>query len=96
MAETKAVESSKQTRKWYQWYSPEDTPEERRFLLKLDLLILPIALLSFWIKNMDYSNISMSGPKSPPSKLYFDSLKLMPCRQCLCFRNERRAGILRQ
>lgn len=46
------------TRKWYQWYAPEDTPEERQLLLKLDLLIIPIALLSFWIKNMDYSNIS--------------------------------------
>lgn len=44
--------------KWYHWYSPEDTPEERRLLLKLDLTMLPIALLSFWIKNMDYSNIS--------------------------------------
>jgi len=46
-------------RKWYHWYSADDTPEERRFLLKLDLTLLPLALLSFWIKNMDYSNISM-------------------------------------
>lgn len=45
-------------RVWYHWFSPEDTPEERKFLLKLDLLIVPISLLSFWIKNMDYSNIS--------------------------------------
>ncbi|KAJ4299483.1 MFS transporter (Seo1) [Kalmusia sp. IMI 367209] len=52
------TQSLKSTRKWYQWYSPEDTPEERRFLLKLDLIILPVALLSFWIKNMDYSNIN--------------------------------------
>lgn len=54
--------SSKPVRKWYHWYSPDDTPEERRLLLKLDLIMLPTAFLSFWIKNMDYSNISKSIP----------------------------------
>ncbi len=26
--------------KWYQWYNQDDTPEERRLVLKLDLLVL--------------------------------------------------------
>lgn len=45
-------------RKWYQWHSPEDTPEERRFLVKRDATLLPIVLLSFWIENLDYANIN--------------------------------------
>ena len=60
MADVKSPD--KVPRKWYHWYAPEDTPEERRLLLKLDLLIMPIALLSFWIKNMDYANISKISP----------------------------------
>lgn len=52
-------------RKWHQWYSPEDTPEERRFLVKLDATLLLIALLSFWIKNMDYANISKTCRPRP-------------------------------
>ncbi|KAH8900716.1 MFS general substrate transporter [Thozetella sp. PMI_491] len=67
-----------ETRKWHHWYSPDDTPEERRVLLKLDLIILPIALLSFWIKNMDYSNITynayVSGMKE---ELGFDGNELV-------------------
>lgn len=58
MAEMIEPGPQKGVRKWYQWFSPEDTPEERRVILKLDMMILPIALLSFWIKNMDYGNIS--------------------------------------
>ncbi|KAF4978845.1 hypothetical protein FDECE_18150, partial [Fusarium decemcellulare] len=66
MAKSNVSHSEGKPRKWYHWYSPDDTPEERRFLLKLDLMLMPISLLSFWIKNMDYSNINnayVSGMK---------------------------------
>ncbi|KAF2796770.1 MFS general substrate transporter [Melanomma pulvis-pyrius CBS 109.77] len=62
---------TKVPRKWYQWYALEDTPEERRLLLKLDLLILPIALLSFWIKNMDYANINNAFVSGMKEELHF-------------------------
>lgn len=45
-------------RKWYHWYSPEDTAEERKLVLKLDLLIVPYAFVLYWIKYMDQTNIS--------------------------------------
>lgn len=48
------------TRKWYHWYSPEDTVEERKLVLKLDLLIVPYAFVLYWIKYMDQTNISAS------------------------------------
>lgn len=35
------------TRKWYQirWFQDYDTPEERKLILKLDLLIVPYVFL---------------------------------------------------
>lgn len=45
-------------RKWYHWYSPEDTPEERKLIRKLDLLIVPYAFVLYWVKYIDQSNIS--------------------------------------
>lgn len=47
-------------RKWYHWYSPEDTPGERKLIRKLDLLIVPYAFVLYWVKYIDQSNISKS------------------------------------
>jgi hypothetical protein len=46
------------TRKWYDWYSPDDTPEERKLIRKLDLLIVPYAFTVYWVKYIDQGNIS--------------------------------------
>lgn len=53
------VENQAPARKWYHWYSPDDTVEERRLILKLDLLIVPYAFILYWVKYIDQSNISM-------------------------------------
>ena len=47
-------------RKWYQikWYNDDDTPEERKLINKLDLLIVPYAFLAYWVKYIDQANIS--------------------------------------
>lgn len=50
----------KPTRKWYDWFSPDDTPEERKLVLKLDLLIVPYAFIVYWVKYIDQGNISTS------------------------------------
>ncbi|PVH80445.1 retrograde regulation protein 2 [Cadophora sp. DSE1049] len=42
----------------WQWFAPTDTKEERRLILKLDLLILPYAFLMFWVSYIDGTNIS--------------------------------------
>lgn len=49
-------------RKSYQirWFSPEDTPEERKLILRLDLLVVPYAFLAYWTKYIDQANISKS------------------------------------
>ncbi|KIM97105.1 hypothetical protein OIDMADRAFT_44041 [Oidiodendron maius Zn] len=40
-------------RRWYHWYSPEDTPEERRLVMKLDFLI--------YIDQTNINNAYVSG-----------------------------------
>jgi hypothetical protein len=47
-------------RKWYriQWFADEDTPEERKLIVKLDLLIVPYVFLAYWVKYIDQANIS--------------------------------------
>jgi hypothetical protein len=49
-----------QRRKWYhlQWFTDQDTKEERKLILKLDLLIVPYAFLAYWTKYIDQANIS--------------------------------------
>jgi hypothetical protein len=51
-----------QPRKWWrlQWFAESDTKEERRLILKLDLLIVPYAFLAYWTKYIDQANISMN------------------------------------
>lgn len=61
------MENKTPSRKWYDWYSPEDSPEERNLVLKLDLLIVPYAFVLYWIKYMDQTNISMHT--SPAERL---------------------------
>lgn len=46
------------------WFSPDDSPAERRLLFKLDLLIVPYAFLAYWTKYIDQANISEFHPLS--------------------------------
>ncbi|KAJ5728872.1 uncharacterized protein N7483_003380 [Penicillium malachiteum] len=57
-----------QRRKWYQikWFADHDTKEDRQLILKLDLLIVPYAFLTYWTKYLDQSNLNsayVSGMK---------------------------------
>ncbi|KAF2146961.1 uncharacterized protein K452DRAFT_294479 [Aplosporella prunicola CBS 121167] len=44
--------------KWYSWYADTDSKEDRKLILKLDLLIVPVAVIMYWIKYIDQSNIN--------------------------------------
>ncbi|KAK6827240.1 hypothetical protein PG987_010581 [Apiospora arundinis] len=52
--------ASETKRQWYNfsWYAAEDTKEERRFIKKLDLLIVPYAFISYWVKYIDQANLN--------------------------------------
>lgn len=47
-------------RKWqsYIWDALDKTPEERKFLFKLDAVLLTFASLGYFIKYLDQSNIN--------------------------------------
>jgi hypothetical protein len=55
------IETTVPRKKWWkiQWYSDDDTPEERAFIIKLDLLVVPYAILAYWVKYIDQANLSM-------------------------------------
>lgn len=48
-------------KKWWkiQWYSDDDTPEERKFIIKLDLIVVPYAVLAYWVK---YIGMTICSP----------------------------------
>ncbi|ORY68970.1 major facilitator superfamily domain-containing protein [Pseudomassariella vexata] len=65
--------------KWYQWFSPDDTPEERRLIMKLDGLIMVFVFLAYWAKVLDSSATStayVSGMKED-LKLYGNQLNYL-------------------
>lgn len=70
---------STQRQKWYQYFSPTDTPEERRLILKLDGLIMIFVFLAYWAKVLDSSATStayVSGMKED-LKLYGNQLNYL-------------------
>jgi len=64
-------------RRWYQWYSPEDTPAERKLILKLDLLIVPYAFVIYWIKYIDQTNINNAYVSGMSEELNFHGNQLV-------------------
>ncbi|RDW22826.1 major facilitator superfamily domain-containing protein [Yarrowia lipolytica] len=52
--------------KRFGWFDPEDTPAERRLILKLDVILTAFCFVVYWIKYLDQSNINnayVSGMK---------------------------------
>ena len=47
-------------KRWWgiQWFSADDTKEDRKFLLKLDTIMIPFLLITYWVKNLDQNNLS--------------------------------------
>jgi len=52
------MHAKRQGRAFWHWYSKDDSPEERKLIIKLDLLIVPYAVVAYWIKYIDQSNLS--------------------------------------
>ncbi|ROT36082.1 MFS general substrate transporter [Sodiomyces alkalinus F11] len=66
-------------RKWYQiqWYADTDTPEERKFIIKLDALIVPYAVLAYWVKYIDQSNLNNAYVAGLKEDLGFEGNELV-------------------
>ncbi|KAI1496943.1 major facilitator superfamily domain-containing protein [Biscogniauxia marginata] len=66
-------------RKWYQftWFTEEDTEEERRFITKLDWLVVPYAVLSYWVKYIDQANLNNAYVSGLKEDLGFEGNELV-------------------
>ncbi|KAF0327765.1 putative transporter SEO1 [Colletotrichum asianum] len=64
-------------RRWYHWFSPSDSPEERKLILKLDLLIVPYAFILYWVKYMDQTNINNAYVSGMADELGFHGNELV-------------------
>lgn len=74
-----AFSPSPPRQKWSQWFAPDDTPEERRLIIKLDCLIMSFVFLAYWAKVLDSSATStayVSGMKED-LKLYGNELNYL-------------------
>jgi len=74
-----AFSPSPPRQKWYQWFAPDDTAEERRLIIKLDCLIMIFVFLAYWAKVLDSSATStayVSGMKED-LKLYGNELNYL-------------------
>ncbi|KAI1843010.1 hypothetical protein JX266_010863 [Neoarthrinium moseri] len=64
-------------RRWYHWYSPDDSPEERKLIAKLDLLIVPYAFILYWVKYVDQTNINNAYVSGMSDELGFKGNELV-------------------
>ncbi|KAI5962345.1 SEO1 [Candida pseudojiufengensis] len=48
----------KKNRKWYHWFHDDDTYEEKKLILKLDLLLTFYSMVAYWIKYLDTVNLT--------------------------------------
>ncbi|EGV63753.1 MFS transporter (Seo1) [Yamadazyma tenuis] len=61
--------SNKQTRsrhKWYKWFHEDDTPAERKLILKLDVILTLYSLMAYWVKYLDQTNLNNAYVTSMP------------------------------
>ncbi|RCK59669.1 putative transporter SEO1 [Candida viswanathii] len=50
--------ATKLKRRFYDWFHPDDTPEEKRLILKIDFLLTFYSLFAYWIKYLDQTNLT--------------------------------------
>lgn len=56
--EYRVKSNTKHRRKWYHWFHPDDTPEERRVILKIDMLLTLYSFMAYWVKYLDQTNLT--------------------------------------
>ena len=67
ISETPTTMATTRSKKWYnniQWFADDDTEEDKKLIIRLDLLIVPYAVLSYWVKYIDQANLSTTTPSS--------------------------------
>ncbi|KAL5116633.1 MFS transporter (Seo1) [Pleosporales sp. CAS-2024a] len=70
---------SSERRNWYhiKWFQDEDTPDERKLIVKLDLLIIPYVFVAYWTKYIDQANINNAYVAGMKEDLGFEGNQLV-------------------
>ncbi|KAH7370098.1 retrograde regulation protein 2 [Rhexocercosporidium sp. MPI-PUGE-AT-0058] len=71
------MHAQRQGRAPWHWYAKDDTPEERKLIQKLDLLIVPYAVVAYWIKYIDQSNLNNAYVSGMQEDLGFQKNQLV-------------------
>ena len=56
--EYRVTTQQKKCRKWYKWFHDDDTPEEKKFITKIDILLTFYSLMAYWVKYLDQTNLT--------------------------------------
>ncbi|KAK7414854.1 MFS transporter (Seo1) [Neonectria punicea] len=68
---------SKSRGSWLTWFADSDSPRERKLITKLDLLIVPYAVLAYWVKYMDQANLNNAYVAGLKEDLGFEGNELV-------------------
>lgn len=64
--EYRQTENQRKQHKWYHWFNANDTPQEKRLILKLDIILCLYSMMAYWVKYLDQTNLNnayVSGMK---------------------------------
>lgn len=56
--EYRVTTQQKKSRKWYKWFHDDDTPEEKKVITKIDILLTCYSLMAYWVKYLDQTNLT--------------------------------------
>ncbi|KAI5948645.1 hypothetical protein KGF57_005390 [Candida theae] len=56
--EYRVTTQEKRKRKWFKWFHDDDTPEEKKLITKIDILLTFYSLMAYWVKYLDQTNLT--------------------------------------
>lgn len=56
--EYRQSKKERSTHKWYHWFNENDTPAEKKLLVKLDILLCFYSMMAYWVKYLDQTNLN--------------------------------------
>jgi hypothetical protein len=48
-------------RRWYHWFHPDDSPQERKLIWKLDLLVVGYSFIVYWVSYENSGDYEANG-----------------------------------
>lgn len=64
-------------RKWYQWFGSDVSPQEKKLLVKLDILLAFYSCLAYWVKYLDTANLNNAYVSGLKEELNFKGNQLV-------------------